>query len=275
MRPNRNIKLLLLLTILLITRFTEAFENRQTGARSVGIAGSGVALTGVETIFINQAAMAYVSNFSVLTVYESKFLLKEFSYMAIGTIIPSSVGTFGASYAQFGREIYKETKAGLAFSRTFSDKFSAGLQFSYLAKKVPENRDPFQSVTVEGGILVKFSERLNGAIHWFNPFMSSLNTPGGKQKIPWIFKIGEAWQISPHLIWCIDLDKLSHLPWNVRTGIEYYPVQSVSIRAGVKGNPFQPTGGAGFNFGKVTFDIGFSYHGNLGFSPTAGLCFSL
>ncbi len=261
--------------LLVVMLMAVAFENRSTGARSIGMAGTGVALIGAESIFLNQAAMAKVSGLTFLTVYESKFFLKEFSFEAIGAIVPSSLGSFGLSYSRFGKVLYRENKAGIAYSRRFSDFLSAGVQFSYLSNVLPENRDPFYSVTFEGGLLLSISDRLSGAVHFFNPFGSTINTPNGKIKIPWAFRIGEAWKVSPQLLWCVEAEKKQQTNWVIRTGLEYYPVETVAFRIGASGNPFRPTGGMGFHFRKFVFDIGFSYHGNLGYSPTAGISYSL
>jgi hypothetical protein len=64
-------------------------------------------------------------------------------------------------------------------------------------------------------------------------------------------------------------------PLLLKTGIEFLPVENLALRFGVSGKPFKYTAGIGYTFGKITTDIGFGYHGNLGITPSLSLQFEL
>lgn len=275
MRPKVICRILILVAVTVIAIHSNAVENRTAGGRSAGLANASVALTGAEALFQNQASLGFEKNLSAIVAYESRFLLKEYAHMSLGVVIPSTIGSFGASFWQFGNNIYRENKVGLAYARTFGDNISGALQFNYFSETIPENRDPNTSFTVEAGMFFRISEKVSGGIHIFNPLVAKLNTPGGKQQLPWIIRVGEVWYISRQLLWSVEVKKQEDQPWIVKTGVEYQPHPSIFLRAGVFGSSFQPTGGVGFHFGKFIFDIGFSYHGNLGFAPATSLCFAL
>ena len=61
----------------------------------------------------------------------------------------------------------------------------------------------------------------------------------------------------------------------VRTGLEFYVLKNLVARMGVSGTPIRYTAGLGYSFGKVSTDIAFSYHGNLGFTPSVSIQFQL
>jgi hypothetical protein len=158
-----------------------------------------VALSGTEGLYHNQAALGFEKNLSAIFAYESRYFLKEYAHMSLGVVIPSAIGNFGASFWQFGSGIYRESKVGLAYARTFGENISGALQFNYFSETIPENRDPNSSFTAEAGMMFRISEKVSGGIHVFNPVMAKLNTPGGKQLLPWIIRVGEVWYISQQL----------------------------------------------------------------------------
>jgi hypothetical protein len=47
------------------------------------------------------------------------------------------------------------------------------------------------------------------------------------------------------------------------------------LRFGVSGKPVTYTAGIGFQTRKIVTDIGFSYHGNLGITPSFSIQFNL
>jgi hypothetical protein len=275
LRPIVISSILVLVAVTVFAKHSIAVENRTAGGRSAGLANASVALIGAEALFQNQAALGFEKNLSAIVAYESRFLLKEYAHMSLGIVIPSDIGSFGAGFWQFGSGVYRENKVGVAYARNFGENISGALQFNYFSETIPEKRDPNTSFTAEVGVMFRITEKVTGGIHVFNPLMTKLNTPGGKQQLPWIIRVGEVWYLSKQILWSVEVEKHQNHPWIIKTGLEYQPHPSLFFRAGVIGASFQPTGGAGFHFGKFIFDIGFSYHGNLGFAPATSLCFVL
>jgi hypothetical protein len=271
LNPNYTRRLLLPIAVVAAVLYSSGRESHTAGARSAGLAHSIVALEGIEGLFHNQAGVGFEKQLTALLLYESKFMLKELALMSAGLVIPARIVNVGISFRQFGTGVYRDSKVGLAMTRTFGENVSAAVQFSYFSEKIPETRQPTRALTLEAGCLVKLSERITGGIHLFNPVKSSVKTPGGDIILPFRIRVGEAWQISHQLVWSCEVEKESSLPWLIKSGMEFKPERRLSLRAGVIGRPFQPTAGAGFHFGHFGFDIGFSYHGNLGFAPAAGI----
>ncbi len=275
MNPNYTRSILLTFAVVAASFCCSAGEAHKAGARSAGLAHSIVALQGIEGLFHNQAGIGFEKQPAALLLYESKFMLKELALMSAGLVIPARIVNFGISFSQFGSGIYNDTKIGLALTRTFGENVSAAVQFSYFSEKIHEINEPISAFTVETGFMVKLSEKVTGGIHLFNPVKSPINTPWGKIAMPFRFRVGEVWYITHQLLWSCEVEKEGSMPWLIKSGIEFKPLPRVSFRAGVIGRPFQPTAGAGFHFCHFCFDIGFSYHGNLGFAPAAGLCIPL
>jgi hypothetical protein len=61
----------------------------------------------------------------------------------------------------------------------------------------------------------------------------------------------------------------------IKSGLEFSPVKNFALRFGVSGKPVNYSAGIGFQTGKIVTDIGFSYHGNLGLTPSVSIQFIL
>ncbi len=244
------------------------------GARSVSLGNSVVAIPSIESVFLNQAGLTGLQNFSVLVSYESRYALREYSVMAFGASIPFDGGVSGFSFYQFGRELYKFSKTGISYARGFGDKISAALQFDMLYESFPENKEPFVTYTFETGVIAHISPALTAGFHLFNPLPHRKNEMP-VQPVPFIFRSGVAWKISGQLNWCVEVEKSSGKLALMKTGLELEAISDFSLRVGVQGHTLQPSAGFGFVKEELSIDMGFSYHGNLGFSPSLTVYYCL
>ena len=242
------------------------------GTRSAAMGGTYAASSGAEGLFLNQAALAFESHSSLLLNYESRFLLREYSFMSAGMVIPVRDICIGAGYRQFGTGFFRQMQSGLAAAKRFGRRLSAGINFNYLNVRIPEDPDNHRSANFEAGMIWQHAENLSLGIHYVHPFPPDerSGTVNSSRLVA-----GESWQINELLNWSCDLEWQNGREWRLRSGLEYRPVRSLFLRVGIRGLPFQPSGGMGFRFRKYSFDLAFSYHGNLGFSPAAGLVFRL
>jgi hypothetical protein len=247
--------------------------NYPVGARSLAISHASVSFSDVWAAFHNQAGLAGVTNLSSGFFYESKFQVDELSLVSGSLVLPTGSGNFGLSFFQFGKGNFRENKLGLAFSKQLTAKFSAGIQLDYLSQTFPENSRSKGFVTFEGGVIYSISEGLILGAHVFNPLNAGIETLTGKQKIPAVFRLGGQYHFDEMAMVVFEAEKDTENPLLLKTGIEFLPVENLVLRFGVSGKPFKYTAGLGYTFGKVTTDIGFSYHGNLGVTPSVSLQF--
>ena len=248
-----------------------ALENHPVGARSLALSHSFVSISDIWSTFHNQAGLAQIEGFSAGIFYESKFMVDELSLAAGTIILPVNAGTFGFSFYQFGQGTFKESKIGLAFSKQLSEKFSAAIQLDYFSQRMPENDGAFGFATFEAGIIYSPNKKLFLGAHIFNPISNGLGTSEGKQKSPTIFRVGGHYQFDEMILVTVETQKDLENPFILKTGIEFSPVKNLALRFGVSGKPVNYTTGIGYSFGKITTDIGFSYHGNLGLTPSVSV----
>ena len=267
---NKKIYFIVLL-IAIINSNLFAIENHPTGARSLALSHAFISISDVWSTFHNQAGLTGIEQFSAGVFYESRFMVDELSLAAGSLILPVNTGTFGFSFFQFGKGSFKENRVALAFAKQLSEKFSAGIQLDYFSQRLPENNSAFGFATFEAGVIYSPNKKLFLGTHVFNPISNGIETAEGKQKSPTIFRIGGHYQFDEMILVTVETQKDLKNPFLFKTGIEFSPVQNLALRFGVSGKPVNYTAGMGYSFGKVTTDIGFSYHGNLGLTPSVSI----
>lgn len=266
---------LLILFVFVTATNSFSIENYPAGARSLALSHSFISISDVWATFHNQAGLAGFEDISSGVFYESKFQIDELALVAGSIVLPVNAGTFGISFFQFGKGSFKENKFGLAFAKQITEKFSAGIQLDYLSQTFPENERSKGFATFEGGIIYSPVKNLFLGAHVFNPIFGGIESPAGKQKMPAIFRVGGHYQFDKMVLVTFETEKDTENPFLFKSGIEFSPVENFALRFGVSGKPVKYTAGIGYSIGKLTTDIGFSYHGNLGVTPSISIQFRL
>lgn len=252
-----------------------SIENYPAGARSRALSNAFISVSDIWSNFHNQAGIAGIKSISAGFYYESRFMVDELSLAAGTLILPTKTGNFGIAFYQFGKGSFKENKIGLSYALPLTEKLSAGIQLDYFSQRFPENERSKGFVTFEAGAVYSPNKKLYLGAHVFNPISAGIETAEGKQKIPAVFRLGGHYQFDEMVMLITEVQKETGHPFSVKSGIEFSPVRNLSLRFGVSGKLFSYTAGMGYKFGKITTDIAFGYHGNLGITPVVSIQFEL
>ncbi len=264
-----------LVLIIFTSNLSAGTENFLAGARSIALSHASVSFCDTWAVFHNQAGLTGVSGISAGFYFESKFGIDELSMTAGSVIMPINRGAFGISLYQFGKGIFRENKMGLAYAHRLSEKWSAGLQLDYFAQLYPENEHAMKLVTFEGGILLRANEQLHLGAHVFNPVKVGFNLPSGRQEMPVTIRAGGHYKFDKAVLVVFEVEKENLHPPLFKSGLEFLPAENFAIRIGASGKPVKYTGGFGYRTGCFSADLGFSYHANLGFTPSLSVQFDL
>jgi len=270
-----------LLTILPVLNLEAGGDNFDIGARSAGMANASVTISDLWSVHHNQAGLARLEKIAAGIYYENKFLLSELGLKAAAVAIPvgddqGTRGVFGISMSFFGYSLYNDTKVGLAYSKSFGDKFSAGIQLDYLSTRIGGDFDYGKkgSVVVEGGIQAQLSDNLSIGAHLFNPTRAKI-ADYDDERVPTIIRIGVDYTFSEKVFVSIETEKDIDFKPVYKAGLEYRAIEELYLRAGISTNPTLNTFGFGLNLKQFTFDFAFSIHQVLGFSPQLSLTYKL
>ncbi len=265
-------KKLLLPVFVLIFSSANAGDNPPVGARSLGMAGCGTALTGdLWNAQNNQAGLAFIKSFQAGAFYESRFLVNDLGMKAFAAAMPTKAGTFNLEVTSLGLgKLYSETKAGFGFSKMFGPKFAASLQLNYFNTHIAENYGSSSTVTGEFGLIAIPVKNLTIGFHMYNPTRSRLKSRMD-ERLPTIMRLGTLYSFSDKVFISIEAEKDVDFKPVIRGGMEYRPIPNFYLRAGVASNPGLMAFGFGIIMKKLRLDIASTFHSQLGFSPSVGL----
>lgn len=264
----RRLTYLLLFGILSINTVFSAQDRRIEEGKAAAMANTSVTLMDLWSIYHNQAGLGYLKNISVGAFHQSGYI-KEQNLQGIAFALPTKTGTIAASYSYYGYSQYNEMQAGLAFGRTFSKYFAAGLQLNYLHTQIAGNYGTANAVNFEIGILSQPVDNLFIGAHVYNPSRSKM----GDEEIPTIFNLGVSYLFSDKVLLGIGTEKDLNQEAIFKAGIDYKLIEYVSLQAGISTNPAKYSFGIGFHYVNINAHVGFSNHQTLGFTPSFTLSY--
>lgn len=244
-------------------------KNHIAGARSKSMGNSSVALVDIWGAYHNQATLAKLNKRSFGAYYENRFATKELSTKAFHFNYPTKLGTFAVTYSQFGFNLYKESKIGVAYSRALGKHFWAGLQFDQITKQLNSEYGSQSQYTFEAGLLAEIFPDFHLGFHIFNPIQAEFTMLDYNDKIPSIARFGFSWKLSDQTIISSEIEKDLDKDMRTKIGMEYKITDRLLLRAGVNNHPNTISLGMGFTFKLLQTNISFSRHPVLGYSPTA------
>lgn len=267
MRPLFTLVLLLSLCGL---TFAQNGVPPNAGARGMAMANASSTFQDINSIFSNQAGLAYLEKMAFTAGGERRFLLADINSYTAGFAVPTKGGTFGLSVNYYGFEGYNESKVGLAYAKKLFDNFAIGAQLDYFNTSIPEYGSK-ALFTFEIGMQAVLIERVTLAAHIFSPIQQEIITD---ENLPTILKLGIGYQASDKLFVTAEMEKDLDFDANVKLGIEYFLIDILSLRTGVSTNPLQNTFGLGLKLKSgLMVDIAAGYHHVLGITPAASITY--
>ena len=195
------------LLLFLIYAHTLLFAQNGTpiiaGARGAAMGNASVGFMDINSIFSNQAGLAYLSKPSTVLVGQRRFLNADINSYALGAAYPTNSGTFGLNIQYYGFEEFKEQKIGLAYARKLFDKFAIGAQIDYLTTRIAEYGSN-ASFTFELGVHSQIMKNFFLAAHVYSPIQVDINET---DKLPNIFKLGASYLVSKKLNIHVEAEK--------------------------------------------------------------------
>lgn len=239
---------------------------------SSSVARTSVANTGEWSAFSNPAMLGYIRQTEAAMGYDSRFLLRELSTKSGQLGFASNLINTGVTFSYSGYSLYHEMMIGLGFSRSFSDKFSIGMQVDYFTAFF-QGSGTYRGVLLpQLGLSVKLSESFNLGFHSFNTFQSNINAQYVIKRLPSVFSLGTEYFFTPELTWRTQIDKEVSSSYRFATGVEYRMLEMLTIKTGVYGTDYLvPCLGFGFIPGRLRMDLNCELHPLLGLSTMAGV----
>lgn len=259
---------LMLLLLLSLQAYPQNGAFTSANARNLALGGSGVALSGLSSLGNNPAGLAELLFWGATVQAEERFLLSELRLLSAGAAIPTASGTIGLVVHQFGFELYREQKVGLAYGRRLFDALYLGAQLNWLQTRIPAYGQR-SLISFDIGLLAPVSRQLSFGFYLVNPIRQEI-TDG--EFLATVLRFGLAYHPAPGLLLLAEVEKDIRQPVRVHTGLEYQITDPLYLRLGVATEPVSVSFGLGLMLsGALAVDVASSWHPTLGVTPAVGV----
>ena len=262
-------RLLLLLFCFLSTTGIAQYED-VFGPKANGMAGTSLNEGGAWSSLNNPAASLADSGFQVAASYANNFLLSELGTSSLSASHVRGNLAFGAGVSSFGYSAYRQNLFMGSVGIRLEDNFSLGVQLGVRHYRIGEGYGSVMVPSAGIGLQVRVSERLSLGGLLRDPFNLSIDVDD-LDRVPPLMRTGLSYRFSEELIANLEVEKVIDHALRLRSGFDYQHKNGFSFRAGVLTNPFEYSLGAGYQKSVVRFDLAYTYHPLLGFSPQVGL----
>ncbi len=218
---------------------------------------------------INPAASGNLQNSFVSIFYSpSPFQLSQLSNSGISAGKNFNFGNIAFSAATFGFSLYRENSAMLNYSLKLKNEFSIGASINVNNVSIASYGSA-STVGIDAGVIFSPIENIFlgfSALNINRPNLSSYN-----DEIPLLYNAGIAYRIEEIATLNIDLQSefRSNAEW--KFGIEFTPLQFVTLRAGYNESIHRLFGGIGIEYGGIQFNYGAALHNELGTTHSIGI----
>lgn len=250
-------------------------DLQPTGARPIAL---GNAFTGVRgnlwSLYYNPAGIAGLSSAAAGVHIERRFLLSEMNFGSFAFAYPFKENHVAAVEAGgFGFGNYSEAKVGLTYATILAERFSLGAKINFAQTSI-KNYGSATSIFIDLGFNAMISDDLSMGFSVYNATQGNIRKEI-QEKIPTIFTIGLAYQVSDKVLVVSDIQKHINFPFSYRGGIEYGFQKNFTARAGVTTAPVSFNAGIGFNTKGFEIDFANSYYMEVfGYTPSLSLTYN-
>lgn len=250
-----------------------AFENRgqevfYPGSRYQALADASVGLSGCWSVFGNQAGLARIKRPEMAGSFQNRFFVPELSTRSGLLVFPVQSSVFAVSLYQFGEIPFRHEKLGIAYSRQLFPQLNFGFQFNYYRLFLAEDNRSVGSAGVELGVQYLLTDQFVLGFHILNPYQTEVKMLSGNFQYPSRMNFGALFHPSDSFLITSEIENDFSSYFRVKAGMEYIILETLSLRTGISGKPYQFSAGFGFRIKKLMMDMATTYNQYLGHSPS-------
>jgi hypothetical protein len=239
-----------------------ALEDLPCGARSTAMAGAFVAIADdAEGLFYNPAGRSLVKRTDFMAFYTHPFGINDLIRSGVALKLNRNRYAIGLAAQTFGNEKYSEKVISSSVSAQVAYNVYVGVQMRYGLVSI-ERYGAAGAFIGDIGMLASLSPQVSWGCCIKNVNFASLGASG--EKLPQIMQTGLSLHLFDRLNFCADLYKDVRFPLDLRNGLEFSPIEPLSLRIGVGTEPSRFHAGFGINMFHFHLDYAYQSHTDLG-----------
>lgn len=243
-------------------------------ARYHAMGNTGTALQGLESLTSNNAGIAGLSTATAGAYFQTHTQYRAIRNIGLLVAIPSSLGTLGLQVSRYGmQDIYRETKAGLSYAKSFGHHLFASIRANYQELHLAHDGKG-TAYSFDVGLQYQIRQKWWLGAYVTNPLSAAYNY-ATYAVIPIEMRLGASYHLHTGLTLTADIEKVLYKQkTDLRTGIEYKPNAWLCLRGGMSASDFTQFCGVGLSYRKVILDMAATVHTHLGLSPQILLAYA-
>lgn len=271
LQPSGNFIVMVRIGLIILLFHSQLYAQIFPGPRSLALGSASAALTDSWSVQQNPAGISELKSPVLALSYEQHFLDPELSSQNATLVLPFNKHVIGLSFSRYGFSEYLEQSAGFVYARSFSGTLSLAIALRTHQMHI-SNYGNEAAYSLDAGMQFHLTENILIGSSIRNPGRSGYKDSPGTY-LPVSLSVGISCLFGDKVLVLSDIEKVLGNSMNLKSGIEYKPVQSFVIRGGVSLNPYKQHAGFGFYFKGISVDAAITSHPNLGFSPNLGLSY--
>ena len=264
----RNIICVLLLFIFLPQLSGQSFSGNHAAA--LAFSGTDICYPVAWYGYNNPSLLARGEGASIGYSYYNRYLIPALGSHSVYGTFPF-LGNWGYSVNYLGTKAFNESSFTVSYGRTIFRWLDAGITMRSHRMAVEAIAEESYTIAGDIGISIKPVESLSAGFHWTNPNRSGYGN-SGQDYLPAELNMGIAWTEKEIFYLGTQLHWIDYSDFCLSVGTEYWIIQSLALRAGLKAGAI--TGysyGLEYAFKKLTVSLGFEQHTCLGMSSAVSL----
>jgi hypothetical protein len=231
------------------------------GARSVGMASTGLNSVDAWSFFNNIGALARVKDSHAFFGYDHRFQLQELTTLFAGANISHEKFSYGIAVSHFGDEAFNQRNFGLGFSHQLGIA-SLGVKINYLQTNIEGFGRTALPVLELGGVADLGPQLLFGAFI-YNPTRMGYDNRV-ETTLPTILKAALTFLVNEKVNVNVEVEKEIISSPIFKCGLEYQIVNALDVRVGTQPHQKIFNYGLGFKYSRFVFDLASGHSFNLG-----------
>lgn len=245
--------------------------NQFHGAKSLATGNIYTVQNGIQSLYGNPAQLLSVEQWAANLNVQNQYEIPEITAFQLSTAHHSKkLGALGICLFQMGTGSFRDQQFGLVYAKTISGKVSLGIKLNWLHTTM-EGYSSIDKITVEIGSVYRLSDRIEMALHIFNP---ALQNYAAGRALPVCMSLGLKYVLNDQLILMSEIEKDIYHPSRIKVGIKYKLMHNFTIALGMYSSEKSAnlTAGIGYYLSdKLDLDLSFCYHQWLGLSSSLGM----
>ena len=249
------------------------FAQNVSGARMAALSGSAIAQSDAFTGFNNLSASAQMKGLSCAFYGQMPYSISEIKDAGVSILQHLGTGVMGVVFRSYGNTEFNRQRMNFGYALNLSNKFKASVSLGYSSTRISNGYGKAHTLWANVGATYDVRKDWKWAAVIDLPASALKNS----EELPATLRLGTTYSFAEQVALSAQVISTTNANASLSYsfGLEYVPVEVLSLRFGM--NTFWQTWsmGVGTKFRNCSFDAAAVVHPQLGLTPQISLTYGI